>query len=344
MKTAADTSPPVISNVATPSLGQTVATITWTTNKPASSQVLYGTSSIAYLSSSPSDGTLLTNHSVSLSNLASAMMYYFSVSSTDQYGNHVTSSQYTFSTLTLPGPQISGVTVSSTSDFGAAISWNTNTAADAKVYYGVATSSLTLLAASSSLATSHVVLITGLAQSTTYYFYVQSTDVKNNATIDNNSGQYYAFTTTATQPPSISAVSAGNISIATATVNWTTNTAANSVVYFATSTSAVASSTPVVNASFVTNHGVTLNNLVGGTTYYFAIQSTDAFGNAATDTNAGGVLFFHNAPRGRAYHKYNSNIHADVVYGNLDYEHSCIFLCVLLSVDIDDGIGNGGGQ
>src|SRR5207248_2399434 len=67
--TPTPTGPPTISNVQAAGITQTVATITWTTNKPADSQVDYGRNT-HYGSSSPLDASLVTSHSQQLSGLA----------------------------------------------------------------------------------------------------------------------------------------------------------------------------------------------------------------------------------------------------------------------------------
>lgn len=67
---------PIISNV----VGSPGGTITWTTDIPSTSQVLYGL--VPYLGfSSPYNGTLVTNHSVVLSPLVNGIRYYFRVQS-----------------------------------------------------------------------------------------------------------------------------------------------------------------------------------------------------------------------------------------------------------------------
>ncbi len=292
---------PAISSVAVVVESQTTAGITWSTNKPSNSQVLYGTASGSYPSSSAlSDTEYVTSpHSVALNGLAPQTKYYFVAQSVDEGGNVGTSTEYSFTTLPPTAPQISAV-ASTTSDFGATVTWTTNGLSDSKVYYGTATSSLASLAASSTLVTSHSVPIVGLTPGTTYYFYVQSTDASNNATIDNNGGEEYAFTTTATQPPAITAVTSSDLTTGAATITWTTNTSANSAVYFATSTSAAMSSTPATNASFATSHSIVLTSLLPDTTYYYAVQSTDAFDNVATDTDGGSYYSFATLPAAAA--------------------------------------------
>ncbi|MDH7481597.1 MAG: family 10 glycosylhydrolase [Armatimonadota bacterium] len=91
-----DTTPPVISNVSS-AAGQTSATITWTTDEPATSQVEYGTTQ-NYGSQTPEDTSLVINHSVIISGLQPATLYHYRVKSKDASGNPAVSSDYTFTT------------------------------------------------------------------------------------------------------------------------------------------------------------------------------------------------------------------------------------------------------
>jgi hypothetical protein len=94
-------SPPIISaivSVPTPSS----ALITWATDKPATSQVEYGTTT-AYGSQTPADSTLLTAHSVTLIGLAASTTYQFRVHSTDAGGNAAVSVNLSFTTSVQSG-------------------------------------------------------------------------------------------------------------------------------------------------------------------------------------------------------------------------------------------------
>ena len=66
--TIRDTTPPLLSGVATSSITSSGATITWTSDEPGDSQIEYGTTT-AYGSKSPLNSTLVTSHSVKLSGL-----------------------------------------------------------------------------------------------------------------------------------------------------------------------------------------------------------------------------------------------------------------------------------
>ncbi|MDE2022515.1 MAG: hypothetical protein KGI71_06425, partial [Patescibacteria group bacterium] len=92
-----DNTPPVISAIAT-SITQTTATVTWTTDKAASSMVAYGLTT-GY-GSALSSASSVTSHSITLTGLTASATYDFQIQSTDAGGNLATSSNLTFNTAT----------------------------------------------------------------------------------------------------------------------------------------------------------------------------------------------------------------------------------------------------
>src|SRR3984893_1830192 len=93
--------PPVISSAATSSITSSGAAISWTTDKAASSQVRYGTTT-AYGNSSPLDTTLATTHIVTLSGLTAGTLYHYQVQSADSIGTVGTSADLTFTASGTP--------------------------------------------------------------------------------------------------------------------------------------------------------------------------------------------------------------------------------------------------
>lgn len=106
---APSTNPPVISNVASSGVTDAAASITWTTDIPSSSQVLYGTTA-TYGKSTTLDPAQVTSHSQTITGLTPGTEYHFEVESTGSSGNTATSSDSNFTTLasyvTLPDMQI----------------------------------------------------------------------------------------------------------------------------------------------------------------------------------------------------------------------------------------------
>ncbi|MCP4213688.1 MAG: hypothetical protein GY765_03480 [bacterium] len=100
ISTAPDTTPPVISSVAAGSIAMTTATITWTTDESADSEVQYGLTT-SY-GSTASDSSFVTSHSISLTGLVAETTYHYRVISEDSSGNSTTSSDYSFTTTDTP--------------------------------------------------------------------------------------------------------------------------------------------------------------------------------------------------------------------------------------------------
>ncbi len=94
-----DITAPVITGVSAQSITGNTATIIWTSDEPASSQVDFGLTT-AYGSSSTKNETLVTSHSQVITGLAEGTSYHFRVRSTDVSTNTATSNDATFSTST----------------------------------------------------------------------------------------------------------------------------------------------------------------------------------------------------------------------------------------------------
>ena len=96
---APDTTPPVISAVSVSDVTSDGATISWTTDEPSTSQVEYRvtTSSLSSL-----NATMVTSHTVILTDLSSDTTYNFKVRSNDASGNLAVSDEYIFTTLAAP--------------------------------------------------------------------------------------------------------------------------------------------------------------------------------------------------------------------------------------------------
>ena len=91
------TGAPVISGVRASGITQTAATISWTTDEPASSLVNYGLTSAPAFSSTP-NSTLVTNHSVTLTGLTPGTIYDYVAVSANSAGNSAASPSFTFAT------------------------------------------------------------------------------------------------------------------------------------------------------------------------------------------------------------------------------------------------------
>ena len=184
--------PPVVTGVNATSVTATSATINWSTDKAADSQVAYRTTA-AYGATSALASTLTTAHAVGLTGLTAATTYHYQVLSRDAQGNLTTSADFTFTTGA--PPVVTGVNATSVTATSATINWSTDKAADSQVAYGTTAAYGTTSALASTLTTAHAVNLTGLTAATTYHYQVLSKDAQGESTTSAD----FTFTTGA--PP-----------------------------------------------------------------------------------------------------------------------------------------------
>jgi hypothetical protein len=122
------------SAISTISLTTNSAVVSWQTNKPADSQVEYGTTT-SYGSMTILDNTRVASHSQTLTNLQPATTYQYRVRSKDEGGSNVVSSNFTFTTKsptdTTPPNDVTGLTATP-SNGRVSLSWTNPTDADFK--------------------------------------------------------------------------------------------------------------------------------------------------------------------------------------------------------------------
>ncbi|HEY3083697.1 MAG TPA: fibronectin type III domain-containing protein, partial [Chloroflexota bacterium] len=277
--TAADTTPPTISAVAASAITNTGATITWTTNEAADTQVEHGLTT-AYGSSTALNAAFVTSHSQGLSGLSPGTLYHYRVKSKDATSNLATSGDFTFTTTTpdTTPPTISNVQATGITTSGATITWTTDEAADTQVEYGLTTAYGSSTTLNTTLVTSHSQALSGLSASTLYHYRVKSKDAAGNPATSAD----FTFTTAAadTTPPVISNVQATGVSGSGATITWTTDEASDSQVEYGTTTAYGSQTT--LNTALVTGHSQALSGLSPSTLYHYRVTSRDAAGNPAT--------------------------------------------------------------
>jgi hypothetical protein len=92
-----DATAPIISSVTATGVAASKATISWTTNEAADSQVEYGLTT-AYGSATTVDGARVTSHAIALGGLSGGTLYHYRVLSRDASGNLRVSGDFTFTT------------------------------------------------------------------------------------------------------------------------------------------------------------------------------------------------------------------------------------------------------
>ena len=261
------TTGPQISNVQATAITDDSATITWTTDQPATSQVEYGPTS-AYGSTTPLDATLVTSHSVTINGLNASMLYHYRALSTNGNGDNA-SDDFTFQT---DGPPvISNVQVTNVAADSATVTWTTAAPATSQVLYGLTAAYGSETPLDPTAVTDHAVTLTGLTPDTVYHYQVISTNAHGS---DQSSDD--AFQTTGL--PTISNVLAINITATGATIVWDTDALADSQVEYGT-TVAYGQTTPL-DPTPTTSHGVPLSGLLPDALYHYRVRSANAAGVA----------------------------------------------------------------
>jgi hypothetical protein len=278
---ASSATPPQVGYVSYWGVNNTGITISWSTDVPANTQLAYGTTT-ALGQLSPLQTAMTNSHGVVLTTLNPGTTYYFVAQSTAANGATGYSTTYSFTTTgtqTTPPPVISNVVATSVSNTSETITWTTDQSASSQVNYGLTTTYTLSSTLDPTLVTSHSVTLTGLTPGTAYDFDVMSANALSVSSTSTNS----SFTTTGTAPaPVISNVGSSGVTSGTATISWTTDQAATSVVNYG-ATNGYGSTASV--AGLVTTHSIALTGLTANTTYNFDVVSANAANTSSTSAN-----------------------------------------------------------
>ncbi len=298
--TTSTVSYPVISSVASSGITSTTATITWTTNQQADSQVQYGLT-ISYTDLTNVDPAWVTSHSVTLTGLTPSTTYHYRARSANSSSLLTNGSDMTFTTSAGPDvtpPVLSSITSSGITDTDATITWTTDELADTQVDYGTSIfyGSTTTLADTSPMVTSHSQGLSGLTASTTYHYRVKSKDAAGNLTTSGDN----TFTTGAGGPPDTTAPVLSNVRVSatgatTMTVDWDTDEGSDTQIEYGPTVSYGSTTTLADTSPMVTTHTQDITGLSSLTTYHYRVKSKDAAANLATSgdfilTSAGSYL------------------------------------------------------
>ncbi len=248
------------------------ATVTWTTDEPATSQVDYGPDT-NYGITTPLNASLVTAHSVALSGLAPNSPYHCGVRSVDFCGRESVSGDVSFNTSadTTPphtsivsGPANGGIVCSDSVQF----CWTGTD--DVTPTAGLTYSWKMDSNAWSAYTANTCYTFAGLAGGN-HAFVVAARDAAGNA--DPNPA-YVSFRVSLS-PTTLSAINAIPTDIQ-ATITWATDLPSTSQVNYGGAAS-YGSTTPL-GSSQVTSHQVSVTGLQPSTTYHFRVVSTDICG------------------------------------------------------------------
>jgi hypothetical protein len=176
-----DTTAPVITGIASAGITTSAGTIVWTTNEAATTQVEYGLTT-SYGSATTLVSALATSHSQALSGLTSGTLYHYRVKSKDASNNLATSTDRTFTTLTVADttpPVISAISSKGLTLSSATITWTTDEISSTEIEYGISIAYGATLN-DSALVSSHSLELTDLLAGTVYHYRVNSRDASGN--------------------------------------------------------------------------------------------------------------------------------------------------------------------
>lgn len=274
-----DTTAPTISAISVLA-ADTNATITWSTNEPASSQVEYGlTTSYGSLWT---DSLFRTDHSVNVSGLTQDTTYHFRILATDASGNSAQSADTTFTTMDVVAPEIQNLTVSNVAATSASLSFTVTDTVDAWVTIGA---SSTHVWDSSVAASAFTPTITGLTAGTAYVLTVHVVDGGSLEDADTVS-----FTTLIDLPP-------GNVSNVAITpevnqigLSWEnpTDTDLDSIVVRVSTSGYPLTPTSGVGVIDALTKDATHTGLTSNTLYYYTLFARDAAGQYSSGTTISG--------------------------------------------------------
>jgi peptidoglycan hydrolase-like protein with peptidoglycan-binding domain len=271
---------PTISSISASPVSSNSATISWTTNQPATDQVEYGVTP-SYGSQSAMNRSLNTSHSVSLSPLTPATVYDYAVISTNGSGITSTSSNQTFTTTASGIASTYTLTITSPSN-------GTITSSDSAISCGSTCIETTIASGTSITLTA--------TPSANYTFSSWSGCTSSTSTcpltILSNTTVSASFSAVAAAPvvPASSccgggggggggstalSVSLTNISITTAstsaTITWTTNTPVLSQVSYGLTS--IHGSQTAESTTSTTTHTAVLSYLIPNTVYHYSLLS-----------------------------------------------------------------------
>ncbi len=147
------------------------------------------------------------------------------------------------------------------------ITWETSEPTTTQVEWGASESLGYITTLDSTLTTDHSVTLSGLNDNQTYYYRVLAQDKADNPT----TSTIQSSATSELEPTLITKVQVSQLTETGVTITWKTNHASSSKVRYGLT---IDYGSEVSNSALVTNHSLTLTNLVPGTRYHYEVLST----------------------------------------------------------------------
>jgi len=280
----------VASDSSIKSQSQWNVTLTWT------APTYQGAGNLTYRVYRSTDGTSFTyiGSTSGLSyvdNTPASSLYYYKVytrdgASSDSSGTNAVSITPTGKWTSAPSLD-SGPSAGSITTKKATITWTTSRSSDSKVSYGTKSDDYgDVEPSNSSQVSSHSIQLTGLNPGTTYYYKAKWTDE------DGNTGTSSEKSFTTSSAPTVKDVTAKNISLTSAIIQFTSKDASKVKIYYGTTTS-FGGAKEISTSTSETTYTAELTGLLDGTKYYYKINTFDSDNSEYEGT----VLDFATLPR-----------------------------------------------
>lgn len=266
--------PPEITNINVVSITNKSVVVTWNTNKPADSKVVYGVSNTEVY-----DGTFMGVHSLLVDNLEEDTTYSFYVESCTSSGYCSQSSTDVFTTDDYTAPKLVSTSVQDITNNSAKVNVEIDEVGYSRLYYGP---SLEMITPQSILGTNYQFVLSDLSERTTYYYIVEMCDDSSNC---RNSTTYDFTTDDYTDPNEVTNL----IAIVVNPVNqirleWTDaiDDTAFFNIYMANDPNSFDYNTPY--DSTVNNYYVDISADIDGQRYY-VVRAEDSHNNEEDNSN-----------------------------------------------------------
>jgi hypothetical protein len=184
------------------------------------------------------------------------------------------------------GPVITNVMATPIDGTTELISWTTDELAQVTVYLSL-TKGGALIDTLSTIGVSKAGSVTasGLTTGKKYYYYLVGQDIRRNQSTENNHGEWYSFTATAS-PAAVANVRICQVDDQTAKIYWwTTNGAYPTTLSYGSSSTALSQSYTGDNGQPVMFHEALLTGLSAGTHYYFKVTGDTKAYDFSTTAN-----------------------------------------------------------
>lgn len=275
----------------------TTATISWTTDREATSEVIFSPSAtfdgVNYQFSQQSTGGNTTEHTIQLIGLTAFTEYSFKVRSTDTFGITGESRNFEFRTKA-QAPSIRNLRVVKVEEDAATLAWDTTAPATALVEYQDQTTGEQQSVGRPTLATAHQMRLSDLTLGNRYIAFVTA----ENSSGDRVRSQPISFRTALDEAAPLitnvtneSTLFPGSESRIQTIVEWSTDEPANCLMAYQEGVGGASEEFIIEKefSEFNTSHVEVVVDFTPATVYQFYITCTDEAGNASRSDNF--VLF-----------------------------------------------------